>query len=380
MTEVSIVQNTLAPYRIPVFDKLDKEYELSVYLCEREDRRKWSYQEDIKFQVNRVPSISFGSVLFTWRLILIFLRNDCDYIIAPDNAESFANIILLLIASQISGSKLILWSGELNVDWSYQDYRQRKGGRTLPFLYFKTERFFRSIIYRFVYAFVSYSTKTERFLMNRGVKKENIQTGGQIITRGFLPDTKKYKRASTSTEEISNEGGLTITSLSYLRGEKGLDYLIEAFKNVEKDTERDIRLVIAGSGPVEYSLKEQAKKSNSIYFPGHVSGDKKHRVYTETDVFVLPTLHDPWGLVINEAMSYKIPVIVTEAAGCSDLVGDSYGGLIVPTESVSSIECAMATLLSSGKTRKKIGENGYNEFQKRDIDSAVEPFRILIER
>lgn len=78
--------------------------------------------------------------------------------------------------------------------------------------------------------------------------------------------------------------------------------------------------MIAGTGPFEEKLKKKASGDERIEFLGYISEQKKADYFDVADLFVLPTHHDPWGLVVNEAINYGTPVITTEAAGAKELL------------------------------------------------------------
>jgi len=63
------------------------------------------------------------------------------------------------------------------------------------------------------------------------------------------------------------------------------------------------------------------------------------------DAFIFPTLSDPWGLVVNEAMACALPVIVSDVAGCAaDLVRDGWNGFVVSPGAVSKLASEMTSL------------------------------------
>lgn len=83
-------------------------------------------------------------------------------------------------------------------------------------------------------------------------------------------------------------------------------------------------LHLVGFGPLENRLKEKA--NDNIIFEGAIPNRQLKDVYQKYDVFVLPSLSEPWGLVVEEALNNGMPVIVSDKVGCNvDLVKDTHG-------------------------------------------------------
>ena len=102
-----------------------------------------------------------------------------------------------------------------------------------------------------------------------------------------------------------------------LSDEKNLIFLVEAFKNFP-----ELNLTIIGTGPLEVKLKYLA--SANVTFLGYVENKELPKYYTLADVFVLPSISEPWGLVIEEALHFSLPLLISENVGCQDLYIDKY--------------------------------------------------------
>jgi len=104
-----------------------------------------------------------------------------------------------------------------------------------------------------------------------------------------------------------------------LSPEKNLKFLIETFNQLP-----DLNLTIAGFGPQELFLKSIANQN--IVFLGPVLNLELYKLYQQNDVFILPSISEPWGLVVEEAFNNGLPVIVSDKVGCAEeIVNDSNG-------------------------------------------------------
>lgn len=86
-------------------------------------------------------------------------------------------------------------------------------------------------------------------------------------------------------------------------------------------------LSIVGAGVLENELKSLAK--DNIHFLGFIPNNEIYKVYQEHDVFILPSYSEPWGLVVEEALYWGLPVIVSNAVGCQyEMVLKPNNGLV----------------------------------------------------
>jgi glycosyltransferase involved in cell wall biosynthesis len=94
-----------------------------------------------------------------------------------------------------------------------------------------------------------------------------------------------------------------------------------------------------------------------VIFPGFAQRDQLAAFYALAEVMVFPTLSDPWGLVVNEAMACGLPIIASDAAGCAaDLVDNGENGYVVPAASVEKLAAAMATFARDPQLASRMGQ------------------------
>ncbi|MGD9591748.1 MAG: glycosyltransferase family 4 protein, partial [Candidatus Berkiella sp.] len=99
-----------------------------------------------------------------------------------------------------------------------------------------------------------------------------------------------------------------------LAPEKNLELLISVFEQLPH-----FSLTLVGQGPLEKSL--QKRLPVNVKMLGHISNHELAHLYAAHDVLVLPSLREPWGLVVEEALYHGLPVIVSDKVGCAnDLV------------------------------------------------------------
>ncbi|MCW9690191.1 glycosyltransferase [Proteus terrae] len=125
-----------------------------------------------------------------------------------------------------------------------------------------------------------------------------------------------------------------------LSKEKNIEYLIHAFNK------NNLPLTIIGEGPEKTSLKSIAYKN--INFLGYINNQDLKEILLEHDIFILPSLSEPWGLVIEEAIYSHLPVLVSENVGCkSDLVNNLKSGLVFPLDDIEKLNDIINLMLKN---------------------------------
>lgn len=149
-------------------------------------------------------------------------------------------------------------------------------------------------------------------------------------------DIRKYPR---------NESGVfTFVSIGSLEHRKGFDILIKAFK-VFHQIYNDSQLIIIGDGEEHNHLVSLAANCGLSSFVHFVGRKNKHEIavlMSSSNIFVLPSRSETFGVVYIEAMALGLPVIGTRCGGPDDLI-NSKNGCLVPVDDVSALSTAMIT-------------------------------------
>ncbi|MEG2751815.1 MAG: glycosyltransferase family 4 protein [Anaerorhabdus sp.] len=169
---------------------------------------------------------------------------------------------------------------------------------------------------------------------------------------------------------ISNE--IVLFSVGQQIPRKGYDLLVQAMKDVPKS----VKLFIAGGNPEPHvqQIIDKFDLSN-IFFVGFKNKDELSKYYAASDIFVLPTRYDIWGLVINEAMSFSLPIISTEkCAAAVQFVNEFKNGLIVPIDDIESLASAINELIENSKLRASYAELSFESIQEYTIENMVSDY------
>lgn len=141
-----------------------------------------------------------------------------------------------------------------------------------------------------------------------------------------------------------------ILSLGRLVATKGLEYMIEAMRDV------DCGLIVCGKGPEEKNIQRAVDKfdlHDKVEIRGYVSDEEKADLIDSCKMFVMPSLFESFGLAALEVMSHGKPLVYSSVNGLPETVGD--GGIGVPPKDPRAISDAINRLLSDDALREQKG-------------------------
>ena len=150
--------------------------------------------------------------------------------------------------------------------------------------------------------------------------------------------------------------------------------LLEAFERVR--AQAACWLLIVGDGPLACEIDRQveARRIPNVLRTGFINQSALPDVYVGADIFVLPSSrHETWGLVVNEALNFSLPVVVTDAVGCAaDLVEDGASGFVVPSGAVDALSRRLADLVESAELRRQLGARGREIVDRYTIERCAD--------
>lgn len=133
--------------------------------------------------------------------------------------------------------------------------------------------------------------------------------------------------------------------------------LLKAYKKIQERI--DGALVFVGDGMERQMLENYTKDHNlkNIHFVGFKNQTELPNYFMIADIFVLPSTDEPWGLIINEAMNFGLPIITTDKVGAApDLLKHGESGFIYPVRDIEKLASYLLKLLHEPELRKKMGE------------------------
>ena len=155
---------------------------------------------------------------------------------------------------------------------------------------------------------------------------------------------------------------------------KGVDLLVDAVAALQGEGLR-LGLLLIGDGPERAALEERVRSRGltATVFDGFRNQSELALSYVCLDVFVLPSRAETWGLVLNEAMLFGLPVIATDRTGASlDLIEPGVNGYVVPVDEVGALIDALRTLVTSSERRLEFGRRSEAIIRRYSYDTCVQ--------
>ena len=138
---------------------------------------------------------------------------------------------------------------------------------------------------------------------------------------------------------------------------KDVGTLLRAVQRVESGG-TPVTLLLVGDGPDRRNYEALATElaCRDVRFLGLLDHEKISRYYAAVDAMVLPSRSETWGFVLNEAMEFSLPLVVSEAVGAGpDLVRSGGNGFVVPTGDVGALAEALSSLALEESKRRAMG-------------------------
>lgn len=185
-----------------------------------------------------------------------------------------------------------------------------------------------------------------------------------------LLDALKYKENIKITKGVGimNKPKVEVITKDYTKRflfigrlsiEKNIQLLVEIFNNLPEYT-----LTIIGIGPLEEELKRISKPNIKVI--GKVENNKIKDYFLLNDIFILPSISEPWGLVIEEALYFGMPVIVSNKCGANELIENEKNGYILNFNEIKNIR---KTILSIDSFIYNKLLSGVQDFSIEDKDN-----------
>ena len=196
-------------------------------------------------------------------------------------------------------------------------------------------------------AYLSSGKATTEYLVHYGAKRERVweYPFTSLCEADILAVPVSREEKQALRRELGLQEGKVILSIGQFIHRKGYDVLLKAAASLREDA----HIYIVGGEPTEEYRQLCGELSlTNVHFLGFMKKDRLVQFYKAADLFVLPTREDIWGLVINEAMAFGLPVVTTDhcVAGL-ELVEDDVSGYIVPVGDVNALADKMNRILSA---------------------------------
>ncbi len=341
-------------YQAPFFRYLaaDPQIDLQVYFC----RSDFSIKEildkgyGVKFKWD-VPLLEGYKYKF---LPLVFkinpaiageiFKNNYDAILIFGYAE-----LMNWLAFTLSGLKQlpIMLVAESNFLYRVSLWKAAIRRMVLPF------------IFRRISAFLQIGSQNGQFYRYYGVPARKLFLVPYSVDNDYF--SQKYASLSNKRAELKNSLGIPANAVVLLYAGRIISYkrpldLLLAFEKANPLA--SLALIYVGDGKLRGYLESYVKEKNvkNVFYAGFKNQGEIVNYYALADIFILPASAENWGLVINEAMNFALPIIASNRVGaCSDLVIDGENGFLYNSGDIQGLKSRILLLAAEPGLREKMG-------------------------
>jgi glycosyltransferase involved in cell wall biosynthesis len=315
-------------------------HEASRSVMQNDEKHPYEYPYKVLF--NR----SLDSVGFSERRKALFKAFD-DYQPTILNVTGYFDWaqVLLMFYARAKGVKVVLSSESSTMDNSRSAVKEA----------------IKKFILNRANAFFCFGKTSADYLISLGVKPSKIAVkNAAVIDEGLIRKNYDTARSELAQQEMTGATARKFIYVGRLAPEKNLAMLIRAYTAVHQTTKAPPwKLLLVGDGPTRGDLETQVADSGQTDYIIFAGGFPWHQIpgwLADSDVLILPSKSEPWGLVVNEAMVCGMPVIVSEHCGCAeDLVKNDVNGFTFDPGKQPELESALRFFIDNPDQIKTMG-------------------------
>lgn len=362
--KVLYITNVPSPYRVDFFNELGRYCDLTVlFETDRADDRdeRWMHQNAEFYQAIYMKAR--------------FRKTDTAF--CPEVIKLYHNIRadLLVVGgySTPTGMYLIQYLRRYRIPFVLNC----DGGliKKDSWIKYRIKRFFISS----ASFWLSTGEACNQYLLYYGARRERIA----VYPFTSIKESDVLKIPVSEAEKLNLRKKLSIDekniiiSVGQFIYRKGYDILIEAMKH---DTETGIYIIGGNPLPEYLELKDRYGMKN-LHYVEFKAKEELREYYMAADVFVLPTREDIWGLVINEAMAYGLPVVTTkQCVAGQELIEADVNGYLVEAGNSCQLKEKIEQLFNDEDLRKMMQENNLNKIRDYTIENMARCHMKIFER
>jgi glycosyltransferase involved in cell wall biosynthesis len=388
-TKIAFLLSHPIQYFSPLLQALaqEKEFTLKVYYCsdhgvsqkiDKEFGRivTWDipllegYEYEFIYNASANPSVTsfWGLINFG---IFKKLHQDKPDILIVHGWGYFTHWLAITVA-KLLGIRVWL-RGETPLKQEIAQKKDKNSWRNFIFNYF---------LFRGINKFLYIGSENKKFYSHFGI------ADNKLIFTPYCIDNQRFNGAYVAIKNKKKDFkavlGIAENSVVFLFCGKLIEkkqplLLLEAYKNMKSANKA---LLLIGDGNLQSVVNQYIAMNNlkNVYVLGFKNQRELAQYYTMADIFVLPsTIGETWGLVVNEAMNFELPLLVSDMVGCAeDLVLEGENGYVFENENAADLQMKMDMMIENRDFMKSAGKKSHAIIQTYSIETIVNNLKEAI--
>lgn len=333
MKKVLFLTNYPSPYRVQFFDELGKDMDVTVLFSERKEDKThrasdWYIQGEGRFQAVQLTRTAMVRGKDLCLDVVSWLKKDWDAIVLC----GYASPTIMVAMNWLRCHRKPFY---MEVDGGL--VREESEAKYL----------FKKTLVSSATWWISSGRETTKYLVHYGAKENRVfhYPFTSLWEKEILPQVPTDEEKQNLRRKLGMREEKILLYVGRFDPKKGMDELL----HVAKDLDENTGVYFVGGEPTEeHSAFCREQNVTNAHFVGFTKKEGLADYYKAADALVLPTWSDVWGLVVNEAMAFGLPVITTDrcVAGM-ELVENGKTGYIVPIKNPEALKQSILKLLAA---------------------------------
>ncbi len=392
MIKVAYLVSHPIQYQAPVLATLAKNplIDLHVYFCSEMGSTSFydpEFKQEISWDIpilegysyEFLPAVGSTAKASAWLplnygLIRRLKKNGTQVLWVHGYARAF-NFVSIFLA-KLFGIKVILRDDATELSRERSSLKQ----------FFKSSVFF--FLQKAIDRVITVGTLNTTYFKNLGFPEEKLTTVPYAVDTDYFE--KAANSATKNREELRNSLGLSsdkpvILYVGKLIDIKAPHHLLESFISLseKENTKLEANLLFVGDGPLRESMEARAEQAGlgNVKFLGFKNQTELPRYYDLCDLLVLPSMHETWGLVVNEAMCAGKAVIVSDNVGCGrDLVRANENGYTFPAGDIGALCTKLELAIEDRAKLSEMGEKSREMVASFSLETTSNLFAEMLQQ
>jgi glycosyltransferase involved in cell wall biosynthesis len=215
-------------------------------------------------------------------------------------------------------------------------------------------------VYRYVDGFLAIGTWNREYYRSLGVPDYKIFSVPYTVDNArFIAASKEARQSRESFRRAHGiPAGIPVVlyASKLIPRKRARDLILASKKLSEENLEFSVLIVGTGESAAELTSLTEACGLFNVAFAGFMNQSELPVAFAASDIFVLPSEDEPWGLIVNEAMCAGLPIVVADKIGCAtDLVRQGENGFTYPAGHIEALSDSLRLLISDAEMREKMG-------------------------